>query len=332
MGVLHVAVGVVRDSDGRILVAQRGPKAHLPGLWEFPGGKRKPGEQRIDTLRRELNEEVGIEVWAANPLICVAHDYAEGRVELDVWEITAWEGEVRSAEGQAIQWVKEDELCQLDMPPADGPIVQAIQLPSYYLVSPEPSLTQPTAFVDRLIRCLGRGVTLVQLRVKREPKSVRDRARLIWLIRDVVAVSSDAGAKLLLNAPLELERYFADVAGLHLSARRLAQTNERPDVSLVGASCHDAKELERAEQLGVSFAVLGSVKTTESHPGGRILGWEGFESLVRDARLPVFALGGMQLKDLTEARARGGQGIAAIRSLWEPDEYDSVLAGVAQKL
>ncbi|MBZ0250256.1 MAG: thiamine phosphate synthase, partial [Burkholderiales bacterium] len=79
---------------------------------------------------------------------------------------------------------------------------------------------------------------------------------------------------------------------------------------LVGGSCHDAREVARAAQLGLDYIVVGPVKATPSHPGAATLGWEGFASLVRDCPLPAYAIGGLTRGDLAEARRHGAHGVA----------------------
>jgi len=79
------------------------------------------------------------------------------------------------------------------------------------------------------------------------------------------------------------------------------------------------RELRRAGDLGLDFAVLGSVLPTPSHPGGPTLGWPGAAELLQDCRLPVYLIGGLGHGDLPAARAAGAQGIAAIRAAWAGD-------------
>ncbi len=86
---------------------------------------------------------------------------------------------------------------------------------------------------------------------------------------------------------------------------------------LVGASCHDADDLDRARVARCDFAVLGPVRATPTHPGAPVLDWRGFERLVRAARIPVFAIGGLGDDDIAAARRSGGQGVAAVRAFWE---------------
>ena len=70
---LHVAVAVLRNAEGKILLSRRRKGAHLAGLWEFPGGKLEAGESLSAALRREINEELGIQILAHRPLIQVSH-------------------------------------------------------------------------------------------------------------------------------------------------------------------------------------------------------------------------------------------------------------------
>jgi 8-oxo-dGTP diphosphatase len=123
---LDVVVGIVRDATDRILINQRRPGAHLEGLWEFPGGKRKAGEERETALKRELNEELGIEIVAAEPLLTLRHDYPDRLVHLDVWSVLEYVGEPRACESQVISWVRPEEMSHIDLLPADSPIVAVL--------------------------------------------------------------------------------------------------------------------------------------------------------------------------------------------------------------
>ncbi len=123
---IDVVVGVIQDERGQILVNQRRPGTHLAGLWEFPGGKRHAREGRLSALARELNEELGIGVVTAEPLLTLRHDYPDRRVTLDVWSVLEYTGEPRSREDQPIAWVHKDALSKLEFLPADAPIIAAL--------------------------------------------------------------------------------------------------------------------------------------------------------------------------------------------------------------
>jgi 8-oxo-dGTP diphosphatase len=123
---LHVLVGLIGDARGRWLVNQRRPGTDLAGFWEFPGGKRHAHETPLAALRRELDEELGIEVVAAEPWLELVHDYPHKSVLLDVWRVLDYRGEVDAREGQVLDWVPAARLAALPLLPADLPIVEAL--------------------------------------------------------------------------------------------------------------------------------------------------------------------------------------------------------------
>jgi len=120
-----VAVGVL-SRNGRFLVTRRRENTHQGGLWEFPGGKVEPGESVTDALRRELSEELGVELEAATPLLEITHRYPEKTVRLMVWRVLGFQGTPRGLEGQPLHWATPDELLTLKFPPANRPIVEAL--------------------------------------------------------------------------------------------------------------------------------------------------------------------------------------------------------------
>jgi 8-oxo-dGTP diphosphatase len=321
---LHVVAGVLRDARGRVLLAQRPPgKAHA-GLWEFPGGKLEPGEEALAALSRELDEELGLEVLAARPLIAIPN----GRILLDVWEVPDFGGRLQAREGQALAWIDPAAIDVTTMPPADRPVVTALRLPSTYLVTPAIE-TDDDAFVaggggrrppgggggaQRVERALDEGVRLVQLR---QPTIAR--TRIAALARRMQAACAARGARLLVHADFALAEVLG-LDGVHLPARVARGLERRPLPAhrLVGVSCHDAAELAHAARIGADFATLSPLRATTSHPGVQPLGWDTARSLVAAAQLPVYVLGGLVRTDIASARALGAQGIAAIGGLW-PD-------------
>ncbi|MCC7328852.1 MAG: (deoxy)nucleoside triphosphate pyrophosphohydrolase [Gammaproteobacteria bacterium] len=123
---MHVVAGVIHSDQGLVLIARRPPGSHMAGGWEFPGGKLAPGEAPLAGLRRELREEIGIEVLEAEPLVLCRHAYADRRVLLDVWTVLRYAGEPRALEGQPLRWEAPGRLHEVDLLPADLPVVEAI--------------------------------------------------------------------------------------------------------------------------------------------------------------------------------------------------------------
>jgi 8-oxo-dGTP diphosphatase len=123
----HVVAGAIFDPTGRLLLAERPAGKHMAGGWEFPGGKREAGEERFDTLRRELQEEIGIEIIEAEPLISYEHEFADRTIKLDLWFVLKYTGTPQSLEGQNLRWVTLEELDDVGLLAADAPMVGPIR-------------------------------------------------------------------------------------------------------------------------------------------------------------------------------------------------------------
>ncbi|WP_045737463.1 Nudix family hydrolase [Xanthomonas sp. MUS 060] len=306
---IHVVAAVITDARGRILLSRRTGGSDLAGLWEFPGGKREPGETSEQALVRELYEELGIDAVVGAWLMEVPQRYPDKRLRLEVRQVQSWKGTPRGREGQPLMWVTPDKLGRYAMPPADQPVVAMLRQPDRYLVTPEPD--DPALWLAALERALGSGVRCVQLRARGLPD-------VHWwpLARAAAALCATHGAQVLVNRDLALAQELG--VGVHLGAEQLAQYQARPlpSAQVVAASCHTVEELQAAQRLGCDFAVVGPLAATASHPDATPLGWEAFERLREQVALPLYPIGGLLPSQVTEARRHGGQGIAAIRGLW----------------
>lgn len=125
-GLIAVAAGILKDGQGRVLIARRPPGGDIGGFWEFPGGKLQPGERPEQALQRELLEELGIAVEAAVPFMAYRHEYPGRTVELNVFLVERYSGEPRGVEGQPLRWVSVAELPAAGLLPADQPIAAAL--------------------------------------------------------------------------------------------------------------------------------------------------------------------------------------------------------------
>ncbi|MBP2169783.1 8-oxo-dGTP diphosphatase [Erwinia toletana] len=120
---LQVAVGIIRNARKEIFLAQRSASSHMANMWEFPGGKIEAEESAAEALKRELLEETGIEVTAAEPFDTADHTYEDLRVTLHFFIVEAWNGEPYGREGQPMRWVPQAQLVAAEFPPANIPIV-----------------------------------------------------------------------------------------------------------------------------------------------------------------------------------------------------------------
>lgn len=321
---LHVVAGVLIDDDC-VCITRRRDGTHQGGKWEFPGGKLKPNEDPFVGLRRELREELGIDVQEAAPFMCVRHDYGDVAVTLDVWRVARYEGAPEGREAQPLRWVRFADLDPKDFPDADRPVLRRLQLPALYLLSDVGRFGQ-TEFTRRLTRALEAGARLIQLR---EPQM--RRAEFIAYACQLTARCHAFGAHLLVNTdPDWVAECGAD--GVHLNSRRLMGLSQRPlpPECWMGASCHDEEELQKAQRLGVDFAVLGPVSPTASHPNATTMGWERFGVLCTSTRVPVYAIGGMRPEDVLAAGRAGAHGLAMIRGIWDRNDVEGAVRGLAR--
>ncbi|MEO6968463.1 MAG: Nudix family hydrolase [Rhodanobacteraceae bacterium] len=318
MRVIHVAAGILTDAQCRVLLMQRLPGTHLAGLWEFPGGKLEANESNEQALARELREELGLEAHAFAPLISLPWTYPEKTIRLHALRVTGWRGEPQAREGHPLRWSALDDIDADAMPPADRPILAALRLPPCYAITlPKWGQVHFSGQLREALMNISNNEpypipdVLLQLRF---PGSDRDDVRRI--ARDLLSIYPALQQRLLINGDIELARGLG--VGVHLHAAQLFERQERPlprDV-WIGASCHDAGELGRAAGIGADFATLSPVCATVSHPRTHPMGWERFAQLVADARLPVYALGGVGPDDLDRARAAGAQGVAGINGFF----------------
>jgi 8-oxo-dGTP diphosphatase len=308
---VDVVAGVKTHAPGPNQQAPSTQSGHRSRQWVFTRGKPQPRESPEAALARELHEELGISIGIGAPLIAVPQQYPHKRLRLDVRRIASWRGTPKGLDGQALAWVPPHKLPSYAMPPADRPVVAALLQPDRYLVTPEPG-DDDTAWLAALDRALDNGVRRVQLRA-----STRiDHGRWQALVGEAVTRCRQASAEVFANSNASLAQRFG--IGLHLRAEQLAAfepaswTNELP----LAASCHGANELQQAERIGCTFAVLGSLRATPTHPGVAGIGWPGFAALREGVSLPLYAIGGLGPDDIAQARSHGAQGVAAIRSLW----------------
>ena len=116
---IEVAAALIQDEAGRYLIARRRHGSHLAGLWEFPGGKREPGESLEACLQRELREELTADFVVGEKVETIRWPYGEKTVVLHFYRCRLRGGAIEPREGQAIAWVAPSSLAQYEFPPAD---------------------------------------------------------------------------------------------------------------------------------------------------------------------------------------------------------------------
>lgn len=306
--------------DTRVLLSQRRPGKHLAGSWEFPGGRVESDETEFGALQRELKEELGITVHAAERWCTLTHRYPEKTISLKIYRVTDWSGVASGLEGQAIEWVPWQAVPDRPMPPADRALLKLFGMAPCYLMDQAPDRGRTA---DALLEDW-------RARIAAIANSPWSNER--WLVQ-WTGLDGDASdqAIALGQAAVECAQRAGHVCLVHGSepwAKRLGADGlalpkaqgmalaERPkDLKWVAMACDDPASLQHATQLGLDFVLLSPLRATRAQPTDPALGGGAFEALVGQAGLPVIALGGLGVEDLAWVRSLGGFGVAS-RAHW----------------
>ena len=292
---LQVAIAIIINDAREVLLALRDPQAHQGGLWEFPGGKIEAGESIKQAISREVREELGIVVTHSEPFKRIQYAYPDKHVVLHACLVDAFHGTPVGAEGQPLKWLAIERLQPAMFPAANRSIIRALQLPQACLITGQ--FNSAADFLSRLHNSLQQGVRLVQMRCPELDAT------------DFSGLAQQA---------TQLCETFNEPAGLHLNGRLLNEIQQRPLATdeLLSVSCHNLQDIAQARRLAADCLLYSPIKPTRSHPEAKPLGWQAFADAVEASDICSYALGGMQAEDIEQARALGGQGIAAISYLW----------------
>lgn len=124
---VEVVAALIQDETGRYLITRRRSGSHLAGLWEFPGGKREPGESLEEALRRELSEELSARFAVAERVDSVQWEYPERAVVIHFYRCRLEAGTIEPRESQAMAWVAPERFTEFDFPPADRELIARLR-------------------------------------------------------------------------------------------------------------------------------------------------------------------------------------------------------------
>ena len=308
----HVSIGIFTDSDNRVLVSKRPQGVHLQGMLEFPGGKRGKFETPEQALKRELSEELGVDVLRVARLIQFNYSYPEKNVFLDVYKILEYSGTITANENQELNWIKISKLKTAEFPQANFGIIRAIQLPDRIAVTPNFSDTE-NDFLKQFVRlAASKNISIIHLR-----SHDLDDAGYLQLANECLKICKKYQKKLILNrnADTVIE---TKAHGLHLTSKKLLGLSRRPlnGSYLLSASCHNTEEIKHAVDIGLDYIFLGPVIEKKSNQENTPLGLNVFSTILERSLIPVYAIGGLSGDDIKKIVQCGGQGIAAIREFW----------------
>jgi len=326
MSVIDVAVAIIRNPEGEVLINQRLGNDGYKGHWEFPGGKLEKDESAEQALIRECHEEIDIEISACSPLITFTHSYPDKTVRLHVFLVTEFVNQPRPIEGQPLKWVKIEALVAHDLLPADITIIRALQLSDYCIVTPKINSAESLKhFVNKIKVFVQRQSSFI-LQVRQHHMS---QTRYIDFFTELLLQLEKENISLR-NIQFQLNTFldtFLKIQdnnvkklslGLHLSSTELLKYRQGDDSQLknylVGASVHSNTEIEIGLENKLDYLILGTVQPSMTHPSKKPLLWSKFAELTKDKPISIYAIGGMRVKDLAKAKMHGARGIAGINA------------------
>ena len=303
---IKAVVGILyAKNNTQILITKRRKNQFMPDYWELPGGKIEKGEDEEDALARELQEELGIKTLRISLKHVMTHHYKDKTVNLSIYNVESYKGNVTGTEGQDIRWCNLQNLSNYKLLPTMRIIINRIRLPEYYWITPDER--DPELLLQKCQNNLITGAKIIQLRSK-------DLIEHSY-IGKIHNLCQSYEARLILNVPNKTFKEPCD--GWHLTSEELLKYSKRPCANnkLLGASAHNMKEAKYAETISVDYISLAPIEETPSHPNATPLGWEVAKDIVSKSNLPVYLLGGMGRDSLGRALKIRAQGIAGISQI-----------------
>ncbi len=316
---MNVSVGILTQLDKSVLLGKRQKNKSWANCWELPGGKVEFQETPLEALKRELSEEIGINIEKAYPWIRRVHPYKDSVVRLIFFRVIRWKGVPSNLEHQALKWFGFEKIQRMKkkiIPSIHFPL-RWLNLPTSYGITSIKSPMNLNSFLNRLDESLSKGLKLVQFREPNWADGCNSKSLCLALDK-IIQHCHNSNAKVLINS-IHPEFLWKKADGVHLRTVDLNRKDIKSYISkskaLIGASTHNYLDLIHARDCGVDFALLGPVLKTLTHSSANTIGWDKFRELAKNAGIPVFALGGQSHYTKETAFQNGAHGISGIRFL-----------------
>lgn len=290
--IVRVAIGLL-FSHACVLVGFRQAHQHQGNKYEFPGGKIDLHERPEDACRREIKEEVGVEISDWLPWDYMQHEYDDVIVQLHFF-YTYIDDTLRSQIQSPWFWCERERLSEFKFPKANQAVIKRLQWPPLIQISAD--LNAMTYLPPNHLFYY-------------RPNHTDDV--------NMKAIDVTHYSKLMINwayAIQLLPEAQKQLAAIHIRQNQL-YTLKREDL-LMGAkyiaACHDLKAVQFAQDLGCEAVLISPVQATATHPDAKPIGFDGLATIAAKSHLLVYGLGGLKAKDLTQIKQCQAYGVAGI--------------------
>lgn len=296
----QVAIGILLQQQ-RVLLAWRDERLHQGGCYEFAGGKIEHGETPIQACRREILEEVGIDLEHWIFFDKIVHEYDDVIVHLHIYQSFV-PLELNISIDSRWHWVTRQDLKNYEFPAANQTIIQRLIWRPYIKIGK--NLTDVLDLSDEylfywrvdLTQNLQQNIDKLQQLAMEYPEKLQHCIinQSIWFL-----------------CSKDIQHLFKT---LHLKQSQLQDYSvQKIDGVRYIVACHDQCSLQSAIEWGADAVFCSPIFATETHPQQQGIGWILFQQWVKNYPLPVFALGGLKHEDLSTAQQYGAYGVAGIR-------------------
>lgn len=302
---IKVSAGILIKKN-KILLTQRLKTQSYPYYWEFPGGKKKEHESYFNCLKRELYEEIGIQVKEAKKWIERRYVRDGVNIKIIFYIVHSWSGKVLTNEVNDYRWIDPKAKVEIlkKILPKNKYLLKALRLPSFYLISNFDEIK------DKIKKLNLNQEAFLQIREKKLNKE--DLEFIYESVKDK--------NKLTLIQNIDNKNQLKQVKNIHLPSKYLkfkTINKIKNKYQIIGVSVHNIKELKLAEALEVDYILVGPVLKTKSHEKVKPIGWKKFSEIANMSDIPVYALGGMCFHHLASALKNGAVGISSKSKLWD---------------
>ena len=307
---LDIAIAIILNHS-KVLVGWRSGQQHQGNKDEFPGGKVEGLETAEQACKREILEEVGIQLSHIAHMQTIEHEYDDALLTLHFF-YSALNDEYLNSISLPWQWVERDALNTLVFPKANDSILQRLTWPRFIKINHE--LPKVASDLNQQMHLAEENnAYLIYWRPSFDATMLTESD--IEQLRQTPLKNLIVNLDYFLQLPVELQQ---QINTIHLRQSQLVHlSSSQRRASIFNAkryivACHDEACLAHAQLLGADAAFLSPIQATQTHPEVIPMGWDQAKQTLKKCHIPVFALGGLNPSDLTHAIENGFYGVSGI--------------------